>query len=303
MISATGGTAGPATSNLDIVAREQHPIGPWENSPYNPLIWTRDESELWWSKGHASLIEGPDLHWYAIYHGYRHGHRSWGRVPLISPVEWNDEGWPVLTSDWPGGWDDPPVINLPVSDEFDGEKIGMQWQAYEKIDTMRYQIIEEGLEIIAVEGDPGLSNPFTVNPSDLAYEVETETVVEGDVHAGLILFYNADAYVSLGLTTDSTLLKHKRRSTVEGDRKRTGDEINYAEKRIRLKIKNDRQDASYYYASSDGEWIKLERSDDISGFQHNIFGRHSSIRPGFYVTGKGKAHFEYFRYKALDRQK
>lgn len=303
MVSAIGGTAGPSTSHMAIVARAQNPVGPWENSPYNPLIWTRDESELWWSKGHATLIEGPDQHWYALYHGYRHSHRSWGRVPLISPVVWNDEGWPVLTSDWPIGWDNPPTINLPISDEFDEKALGMQWQAYEKIDTQRYQIIEEGLEITAIEVDPGMSNPLTANPRDLAYEVETEMVMEGDVHAGLILFYNPNAYVSLGLTPDSTILKHKRRSRIEGDGKRRGDEIPYAEKRIRLKIKNDRQDASYYYASPDGDWIKLERSDDISGFQHNIFGQHSSIRPGFYVTGTGTARFEYFRYKALDRQK
>ena len=302
MVSAMGGTAGPSTSHMAIVARAQNPIGPWENSPYNPLIWTRDESETWWSKGHATLVEGPNQQWYAIYHGYRHGHRSWGRIPLISPVEWNDEGWPVLTSDWPGGWDNPPTLDLPINDEFDGEKIGMQWQAYEKIDTQRYQLVEEGLEIIAIEGDPGMSNPFTANPRDLAYEVETEMVVEGNVDAGLILFYNPDAYVSLGLTTDSLLLKHKHTSQVGSERKRSGDEIPYQDKRIRLKIKNDRQDASYYYANPDGVWIKLERSDDISGFQHNIFGGFSSIRPGFYVTGTGKARFEYFRYTSLERQ-
>jgi beta-xylosidase len=278
MVSALGGTAGPSTSHMAIVARAQNPIGPWENSPYNPLIWTRDESELWWSKGHATLIEGPSEHWYAIYHGYRHSHRSWGRVPLISPVVWTDEGWPVLSSDWPGGWDDPATINLPLSDEFDGEEIGKQWQAYEKIDTLRYQLLEGGLEIMAIEGDPS-------------------------VHAGLILFYNPNAYVSLGLTPDNKVLKRKRKSRLEADRIRSGDDGPYPEKRIRLKIKNDRQDASYYYASPDGEWIKLERSDDISGFQHNIFGGHSSLRPGMYSTGNGKARFEYFRYTVLERQK
>lgn len=303
MISAIGGTAGPSTSHMAIVARAQNPIGPWENSPHNPLIRTRDESERWWSKGHATLIEGPDQQWYAIYHGYRHSHRSWGRIALISPIEWNNAGWPILTSDWPGGWDDPPVFNLPISDEFDGEGIGMQWQAYEKIDTQRYQIVEDGLEITAIEGDPGMSNPFTANPRDLAYEVETELVVEGDVHAGLLLFYNPSAYVSLGLTPDSTILKHKRQSRVEDNMKLSGDESPYSEPRIRLKIKNDRQDVSYYYAGPNGEWIKLERSDDISGFQHNIFGGFSSVRPGFFVTGNGKARFEYFRYTALSRQK
>jgi beta-xylosidase len=303
MVSAVGGTAGPATSHMAIVARAQTPTGPWENSPYNPLIWTRDESELWWSKGHATLIEGPDQYWYAIYHGYRHGHRSWGRATLISPVKWNDEGWPLPSPRWPGGWDVPLTVNLPLSDEFEQSEIGIQWQAYGKIEPERYRLVDSALEITAIQADPGLSNPLTVNPAHLAYEVETELVMEGNVHAGLILFYNPSAYITLGLTPDTTLLKHKRRSRVNGDYSFNGDEIPYGNKRICLKLKNDRQDASFYYANLEGEWIKLERSDDVSGFQHNVFGSFSSLRPGIFVTGEGKARFEYFRYTALPRQK
>ncbi len=302
MVSAAGGTAGPTTSHMAIVARAQHPTGPWENSPYNPLIWTRDESELWWSKGHATLIEGPDQHWYAIYHGYRHSHRSWGRATLISPIEWNEEGWPILASDWPSGWGAPLNVNLPLSDEFEGSEIGMQWQAYGKIEPERFRLVDSTLEITAVGVDPGMSNPFTVNPGHLAYEVETELVVEGETNAGLILFYNPIAYITLGLTPDSILLKHKRRSPENGNHRLSGDEIPFEEKRIRLKMKNDRQDASFYYATSDGDWVKLERSDDVSGFQHNIFGSFSSLRPGLYVTGEGNARFEYFRYTALPHQ-
>ncbi len=302
MVSATGGTAGPSTSHMAIVARAQTPNGPWENSPYNPMIWTRDESEPWWSKGHATLIEGPEQEWFAIYHGYRHGQRSWGRSTLISPVEWNNDGWPLLASKWPGGWDDPLTMNLPLSDEFDGEKIGMQWQAYEKLDTNRYKLLDDAIEIMAIEGDPGYSNPLTVNPRDLAYEVETEMVMEGEIHAGLILFYSPDAYITLGLTPDSTLLKNKHSFQAGQGQHLSGDNIPYTEKRIRLKIRNDRQDASFYYSMPDEEWIKLERSDDVSGFQHNVHGGFSSIRPGFFATGNGKARFEYFRYTALPLQ-
>jgi xylan 1,4-beta-xylosidase len=306
LVSAMGGTAGPSTSHMAVVARAQYPEGPWEDSPYNPLIWTRDESEVWWSKGHATLIEGPNGDWFAIYHGYRHGQRSWGRSTLVSPVEWNNEGWPVLSTAWPDGWDDAPTVNLPVGDEFDGERMGWQWQAYGSLDTNRYSLVDEGLEILTVKEDPGSSNPLTANPRDLAYEVETEMLLDGDVYAGLILFYAPDAYITLGLTADSTVLKHKHTfhsGTGEGG-ERTGTGIPYSGTRIRLKIRNDRQDASFYYAAvQDESWTKLERSDDVSGFQHNVYGSFSSIRPGFFVTGDGKARFEYFRYKALPRQK
>jgi beta-xylosidase len=36
MITAEGGTAGPATSHMVIVARSRDPYGPWENCPHNP---------------------------------------------------------------------------------------------------------------------------------------------------------------------------------------------------------------------------------------------------------------------------
>jgi xylan 1,4-beta-xylosidase len=181
--------------------------------------------------------------------------------------------------------------------------MGMQWQAYGKLDTSRYELLNDGIEIMAVECDPGYSNPLTANPRDLAYEVETEMVVEGEIHAGLILFYSPDAYITLGLTPDSTILKHKRRFQADQAKDVSGDKIPYNQERIRLKIRNDRQDASFYYSTEDEGWIKLERSDDVSGFQHNVQGSFSSIRPGFFATGHGKARFEYFRYKALPQQK
>jgi xylan 1,4-beta-xylosidase len=211
----------------------------------------------------------------------------------------------VLSASWPDGWDDPPTINLPLSDEFNGDRMGLQWQAYGKLDTNRYSLVDDGLEILAVEEDPGSSNPFTINPRDLAYEVETEMVRDGEVYAGLMLYYNPHAYISLGLISDSTLLKHKHtyRSVPGHGRGLPGVTIPVSGKRIRLKIRNNRQDASFYYATQDGTWIKLVGSEDVSGFQHNVYGSFSSIRPGFFVTGRGKARFEYFRYQTLPNQR
>ena len=78
-----GGTAGPATSHMVVSARSRHPLGPWENSPFNPIIRTWDRDETWWSKGHGTLVEGPGGRWYCVLHGYRNGYRSLGRCTLI----------------------------------------------------------------------------------------------------------------------------------------------------------------------------------------------------------------------------
>ena len=71
---AEGGTAGPATSHMIISARSKTPFGPWENSPYNPIERTVDNSEKWWSKGHGTLFEGTAGDWWMLFHGYENGH-------------------------------------------------------------------------------------------------------------------------------------------------------------------------------------------------------------------------------------
>lgn len=56
---------------------------------------------------------------------------------------------------------------------------------------------------------------------------------------------------------------------------------------------------SCFYMHSSGDRVKLERSDDIPGFQHNVFGGFVSVRPGLFVTGSGSASFDYFKYRGL----
>jgi len=299
MVSAQGGTAGPATSHMAVVARARTVTGPWRNSPHNPLIWTRDVAEQWWSKGHATLIEGPDENWYAIYHGYRNGLRTLGRSTLISPVEWTDDGWPVLAADWPEGWHDVPIsINLPLSDEFDSPKLAMQWQSLGVFQPARYTLRNGTLEIQAEAQEPGSSHPLTVNPRDEAYEVETELTIEGQVSAGLILFYCPAGYTSLGLSHTGRvekLLKKSHATALSPERNTRS----YHHKTIRLKIRNDRQVVSYYYAGPGMKWTKIIESEDISGLHHNMLGGFLSVRPGIFAAGNGKAVFARFIYRPI----
>jgi xylan 1,4-beta-xylosidase len=76
-----------------ITARAPSLRGPWEHAPNNPQVrtWTRDEK--WWSRGHASLIEGPSGDWWLISHGYENGYWTLGRQCLLEPVRWRPDGW------------------------------------------------------------------------------------------------------------------------------------------------------------------------------------------------------------------
>ena len=71
MITAIGGTAGPPTGHMVIAARSKSINGPWEDCPHNPIVRTASGAEKWWSRGHATLVEGPtDGDWWMVYHGY-----------------------------------------------------------------------------------------------------------------------------------------------------------------------------------------------------------------------------------------
>ena len=99
MVSAEGGTAGPATSHMVVVARSKSVFGPWENSPYNPLVHTYSASDPWWSKGHGTLIDDAEGNWWVVYHAYAQGYHTLGRQTLIDPVEWTTDGWVKLRHD------------------------------------------------------------------------------------------------------------------------------------------------------------------------------------------------------------
>src|SRR5262245_14329273 len=74
-------------------ARPRNLLGPWEHSPYNPILRTRSADERWWSKGHGTLVEGPDRRWWIVYHAYENGFYNLGRQTLLEPIEWLDDGW------------------------------------------------------------------------------------------------------------------------------------------------------------------------------------------------------------------
>lgn len=299
LISAAGGTVGPATSHMAIVARSKTVEGPWENSPYNPMIWTESMNEKWWSKGHATLIEGPDGNWAAIYHGYLQHQRSLGRATLMSPINWTDDGWPVVADEWPEGWDKETVFNWELSDSFDNQELGIQWQAWNDLKPERFSFSDGSLKFKGINTvDPGLSFPITVNPLHSGYEVETEVEISNDGTAGLLLFYNSNAYVGIGLSGDGKIQKYLKLSErMETPKPR--DIVEVGVDKIKLKIKNDNQTVSYYYKIEGADWIKLEASEDISGFQDNIYGGFISVRPGLFVLGNSKAIFNKFNYSKL----
>ncbi len=294
LTSAQGGTAGPSTSHMVVSARSRSPMGPWEDSPHNPIIRTTSRLEPWWSQGHGSLVEGPDGQWYCIYHAYKNGYQSMGRWTLAKPITWTDDGWFKVADAWPKGWDEPVKVNMPMSDEFDGDKLGIQWQFYEELDSDRFRLADGALTLNAYGDTPGNSRPLCMMPMDTAYTVETEVDVSGDATAGLMLFAGANAYVGLSIDPEGQIRRH-----FQGLRFRDGNGPKLETSRVALRLVNHHQDLRLYYRDGSGSW-RLLQTLDIGMLHHNTVGNWHALVAGLFAYGQGHATFSYFRHTSGD---
>ncbi len=294
LLSAEGGTAGCATSHMVVVARARSIDGPWENAPRNPLLRTASRDELWWSRGHGTLIDTPDGDWWIVTHAYRNGFHTLGRHTLIEPIVWTADGWPVLDAAsrplpnrTEGDFFLPP--EPPLSDDFAGDALGWQWRLLGEHDRARYEVGGGVLRLAGCGTSPAEgSAPLCCLPRDPFYTVNVEVALDGDeAEAGLLLFYNERCFVGLALDTDG--LSVRRRTNKERF-------VKNGARRATLRIVHDRHDVDFWVRLPGEDWRQLPTSQEVSGWHHNALGGFVSLRVGLYAAGSGAAAFSHFQY-------
>lgn len=301
LVTAVGGTAGPPTGHMVIAARARSLAGPWEDCPANPLMRTQSAAEKWWSRGHATLFEGPGGQWWAVLHGYENGYWTLGRQMLLAPVSWSADGWPRF-----GGGDLshplPKPINLPgadhgmvLSDDFSSDRFGPLWSFYDpRADEKARVSFDQGTMRVAGKGQgPADASPLTLIAGDHSYRVTADILLEGDAEAGMLLFYNRRLYAGLGFDRRGFVMHRYgtgRRAGASGTA--TGP--------LAIRLTNDRNILTIE-TSIDGRrsWRKFGVQMEVSGYHHNVAGDFLSLRPALYVAGAGAAHFANFTYEAL----
>tara|TARA_R110002050_G_scaffold273113_1_gene417068 strand:- start:65173 stop:66714 length:1542 start_codon:yes stop_codon:yes gene_type:complete len=297
LITAEGGTAGPATAHMVVSARSKSPYGPFENSPYNPIVHTDNRGERWWNQGHGTLVDDINGNWWIMYHGYEKHFQTLGRQTLMLPIKWTEDGWFKV----PDGVNTSDQIAAPklkqskvshgLSDSFDNETLNFQWQFYKDYNPERINF-KDGALVVKAEGKSFVdSSPILVNSSDRKYEVQVEYTINDGVEAGLCLYYNEVANMHISVT--------KEKFTVYNRQKRKISEINTFGDHGFLRILNEENEVSFYYSANGKDWKRLERTIEASGFNHNVFGEFLSLRAGLFVFGEGDVVFDNFVYKAI----
>jgi xylan 1,4-beta-xylosidase len=294
---AEGGTAGPATSHMVVSARAKSPFGPWENSLYNPVVHTSSRNERWWSQGHGTLVDDINGNYWIFYHGYEKGFHSLGRQTLMLPVEWTKDNWFHI----PIGINSSDSISKPagissmedkgLSDDFSSKELDLQWQFFKKYPIERLEL-KDGELILKADGNSfENSSPLLVNAADRKYEIEVEFIIDNGVTAGLCLFYNEQANVRIAVDTANFSVLIQKGVKIR--------ERNILGNHGHLRILNDDNEVSFYFSKDGKDWVRVERSLDVTGYNHNVFGEFLSLRAGLFAFGNGKVKFDNFIYKKL----
>lgn len=289
MISAEGGTAGPATSHMAVVARSKSVNGPWENSPYNPLVHTYLDSEEWWSKGHGTIFEDSKGKWWVVYHGYQKNLLTLGRQTLIEPIQWTKDGWPTLVTPAEPVKQTKPSVTLELSDNFKSSALGLQWFMWHEFTGVK--VGENKLQIDAKGSSPTDARVLMTTATDASYEIQTEVELSTGNTSGLLLFYNNRAYA--GLTASEGEIK------VYSDGTHSTAIANRWGMHFFLKIVNQAERCNYAISADGTKWETLAEGVDVSALNHNNYKGFLALRPALIAAGNGPVTYQHFVYLPL----
>jgi xylan 1,4-beta-xylosidase len=301
LVSAVGGTSGPPTSHMVIAARSRSIHGPWEHCPRNPLVRTASADEPWWSRGHASLVEGPAGDWWMVYHGYENGFRTRGRQTLLEPIEWTPDGWfRALGGDLraplrkpAGGRGGPPPFTL--SDSFAGPRLAWQWSFHDPAPGEGARArFEGGAMTLAGKGtSPADCSPLAVIAGDRGYEATVTLEIGEHGEGGLLLFYSERMFVGVGFTRTRML-------TFNYGQEHGWMRAEAATRTVNVRVRNVGDVVTFGYSRDGGTtWTQHPWQMEVSGMHHNVLGGFSSLRPAIYSAGRGSIRVRDFRYRAL----
>jgi len=300
LVAAVGGTSGPPTSHMVTVARSKSIHGPWVDSPYNPIVHTRSDDEPWWSRGHASLVEGPAGDWWMVYHGYENGFRTLGRQTLLEPVAWTSDGWfrakggTLATPLRKPKGGRPGPAGFAMSDDFSTNKLGVQWTFFSPgpDESKRARYEDDSLVIRGKGSSVADSSPLTCIVGDRSYEASVALEISGDAHGGLALFYDERGFVGVGFSTSQML-------TYNYGQEQTWMRQELRARVVHVKVTNRANTVTFHYSQDGRIWTQHPWQMEVSGYHQNVFGGFLSLRLALFSAGHGEVRARNFVYRGL----
>ncbi|MNB68572.1 Beta-xylosidase [compost metagenome] len=299
LMAASGGTS---FEHREIIARGSHPYGPFENKP-EPILTHRGlKNHPVQCLGHADLVEDAGGGWWAVFLGMRpiEGRYSpLGRETFLAPVEWTEEGWPMIDNNEgtvvSGGADNNGESEGDISEPIRlMNGFGPEWAFLRDYEESRFTWTEQPGQLWLRGNSYNLDDEA---PAVFAcirqkhFHMKTTVamnyspVQEGE-HAGLAARLNDRGYVFWGLARREG--KNVLELTVrDGSRK---DVYHYKADEtgpVWLCISSDITAYSFSY-SADGEtWHEVKHKVPVSTLSPEVNGGFTGVCLGLHASGNG----------------
>lgn len=216
LLTAEGGTF---QTHAQSVARSNNLWGPYEIMPQNPLITSANNPELTLqSSGHGCLVEAQDGSWLFAHLCRRpqtNGRSILGRETSIQNIIWEND-WPHLASNSntpqneflaPIDASTTPAECNYFKDDFDHEAMDIAWQS-PRVSFTDVSSLTARPGFLRLYGRESITSNFTqslVARRQQAFSVSASTCLQFEPKtiqqmAGLVAFYNTDAFYYLYIT-------------------------------------------------------------------------------------------------------
>lgn len=294
--------------------------GPYIPDHANPVLTHRHlgKDNHIHSVGHADLVQTQNGEWWAVSLAKRRfdGYSYLARETFLTPVEFQKlEGVKWETPVFNSGkgvipevckrpnlpWS--PIEKQPIRDEFNTDKLALEWNFLRTPMTKWYDLKDDKLQInLRAEVADSL-----VNPSLIAKRIEhiafTVTAKMGfssrksNEQAGLIIYRVSNGHVQLVKEKDDIVIY----ATCKSDKKELTRKP-YKASEVVFQIVSDGKDMRFYFGNSDKKLSDLNVSLPLSIISdEKVNGGFNGPYVGMYATSNGKssknkASFEWFDY-------
>jgi beta-xylosidase len=177
----------------------------------------------------GGLVQTQNGDWY--YMAFQDAYPG-GRVPVLAPVTWTSDGWPIVqtvNNAWGSSY---PLPNIPAStqqvkpptgtDTFSGTALGPEWEWNHNPDTTKYTV-SNGLQLrtATVTGDLySARNTLThriLGPSSTATVTMDYSAMRDGDRAGLAMLRNSSAWIGLRRDGGQTRVAMVDNITMDGN--------------------------------------------------------------------------------------
>jgi xylan 1,4-beta-xylosidase len=300
------------------VGRSRNLYGPYESSPYNPVLRQTDPDAPIQRSGHGCLVETQNGDWWCMYLCGRanNGHyTTLGRETALDPVHWTEDGWFIINDTKPSTEQIMPLpphkFNENKRYDFDEDALSLDFEWVRNPNINNYSLTERKGWLRLYTGNSPLyevssQNTLVRREQELKYSADTRLCFKPENNgeqAGLVCYYATNTYIRFGIVYSDGIclqLAVNRNKGFEEVVKTVP--IDCTDVKLRADV--DGQDREFYY-NIDGEWKFFDRVENcVFLCDEGVPGdkkRHTGTMVGMYANNGGSgarlaAEFDYFNY-------